>query len=76
MEDITTSNITQYTTSDGQKFFNKEEAENHNEFIKLMEWYEENKLSGRNYGSSIYWEDLFDWFCENKQQVRKILKYC
>jgi len=65
--------ISVYKTNDGKTFEKEKDAINHENFIKVQKWYDQNKLYGNYAGSYVDFKDLIEWIQENPSEVRTIL---
>jgi len=66
--------VKRFKANDGQVFKTEKEAEDHEKILALQEWYEEHKLSGSTYGSSVSWDDFIDWLIDHRDEAKAILK--
>ena len=63
-----------YKTDDGKIFEKFGRACFHEKMLRLEQWYEDNKLPGTYEGCRIEWENFRDWFLENRNVLREVLR--
>ena len=68
--------VTKFEADDGSVFDTDAQALAHDELCLLEQWYEDNKLYCGPAGCRIDWDDLLEWFKDNKswQKQFKMMK--
>ena len=65
--------VTIFETSDGKLFKNKNDAETHEEFLRMREMYNNVELRSE-YGDPVSFFALHQWLHDNSSYVQELLK--